>query len=150
MNSALQDQIKSIISDVDDMTIATLREDGHPQATTVSYVNDGVAIYFLTAKDSQKARNIARDDRVSATINRSYSSWNDIESLSMAASAHFVSNSEEQTKVGELLFKKFPEAAEYEPDDTEGFVFVRVDPKLVSVLDYRKGFGHTELVELES
>src|ERR1700731_3853356 len=29
-----------------DMTIATVREDGYPQATAVSYVNDGLAVYF--------------------------------------------------------------------------------------------------------
>ncbi len=149
MNKALQDEIVSIIDDVNDLTIATLREDGCPQATTVSYVNDGLAIYFLTAKDSQKARNIARDNRVSVTINRDYRSWDEIESLSMTGSAHFVSGPDEQAKAGELLFRKFPQAADYEPDDTEDFTFIRVDPRWVSLLDYRKGFGHTELVELE-
>ena len=58
MNKLLRDQIISIIDDVQDMTIATVREDNFPQATTVSYVNDGFAIYFATNKYSQKAKNI--------------------------------------------------------------------------------------------
>jgi hypothetical protein len=29
-------------------------------------------------------------------------------------------------------------------------VFVKIVPKVISVLDYRKGFGHTELVEVAS
>ena len=50
------------------MTIATNREDGWPQATTVGYVSDGLTLYFLCGLDSQKAANLARDDRVSLTI----------------------------------------------------------------------------------
>ncbi len=55
MEKKLCDQIISIINDVDDMTIATVREDGFPQATTVSYINDGLTIYFMTAADGQKS-----------------------------------------------------------------------------------------------
>jgi nitroimidazol reductase NimA-like FMN-containing flavoprotein (pyridoxamine 5'-phosphate oxidase superfamily) len=49
------------------MTIATLRPDGWPQATVVGYVNEGLTLYFLCGLDSQKAANIARDERVSIT-----------------------------------------------------------------------------------
>ena len=59
------------------------------------------------------------------------------------------SRSDKQARIGELLFEKFPQAVEYEPDDTEEFTFIRLDPKVISVLDYRKGFGHTEQVELD-
>ena len=47
------------------MTVATLRPDGWPQATTVGYVNDGLTLYFLCGLDSQKAKNLARDNRLS-------------------------------------------------------------------------------------
>lgn len=49
------------------MTVATLRPDGWPQATTVGYANEGLTLYFLCGPDSQKATNLARDDRVSLT-----------------------------------------------------------------------------------
>lgn len=84
LTEALRDQIISIIDDVQDMTVATVREDGYPQATTVSYVNDGLIIYFGTADDAQKARNIARNNKVSVTIDHEYSTWDDIKSLSMS------------------------------------------------------------------
>ena len=44
MDPGLRQEIVSILSDANDMTIATVREDGYPQATTVSYVNDGLTI----------------------------------------------------------------------------------------------------------
>lgn len=31
-------------------------------------------------------------------------------------------------------------------EDLKGTAFVRVTPKVISVLDYSKGFGHTDLV----
>jgi len=148
MDEKLRDQIVSIIDDVDDMTVATVREDGFPQATTVSYVSDGLTIYFMTTADSQKAQNIARSDKVSLTIDPAYKSWDDIQALSMGAIAVPVSDPGEQEKIGTLLMEKFPQAAEYEPDEPTDLAFFRIEPKVISVLDYRKGFGHTELVEL--
>ena len=148
MNTALRDQIIAIIDDVQDMTIATVREDGYPQATTVSYVNDGLIIYFGTTKDSQKALNIKQNDKVSLTINRSHQDWNEIEGLSMAAIATAVSNSEEQEKVSALMFEKFPQIAQYVPEDEENLIIYHLQPTVISLLDYSKGFGHTELVRL--
>jgi nitroimidazol reductase NimA-like FMN-containing flavoprotein (pyridoxamine 5'-phosphate oxidase superfamily) len=46
MDPVLKQKIIAILGDANDMTIATIREDGYPQATTVSYVNDGLIIYF--------------------------------------------------------------------------------------------------------
>jgi nitroimidazol reductase NimA-like FMN-containing flavoprotein (pyridoxamine 5'-phosphate oxidase superfamily) len=147
MDRKLQDQIVSIIDDVNDMTIATVRQDGFPQATTVSYFNDGLTIYFLTSAESQKAKNIASSNRVSLTIDRDYSSWNEIESLSMGALATAVTDPAELGKVRRLLLKKFPEAAKYETDDDNWkLAYFRIDPVVISVIDYSKGFGHTELV----
>ena len=37
------------------MTIATLRPDDWPQATTVGYANEGLTRHFLCGLDSQKA-----------------------------------------------------------------------------------------------
>ena len=56
LTDALREQIISIIDDAQDMTIATVREDGYPQATTVSYAKDGLIIYFGASADSQKGQ----------------------------------------------------------------------------------------------
>ena len=59
MDPGLREEILSVLKDASDMTIATIRPDGYPQATTVSYVSDGLTIYFGCAAESQKAQNIA-------------------------------------------------------------------------------------------
>ncbi len=43
-----------------DITIATNRPDGWPQATTVSFVSAGLTLYFGTDAHSQKSANIER------------------------------------------------------------------------------------------
>ena len=59
MDAALREEILSVLKGASDMTIATIRPDGYPQATTVSYVSDGLTIYFGCAARSQKAQNVA-------------------------------------------------------------------------------------------
>ena len=148
MDSAVHEKILAILSGAQDMTIATVRPDGYPQATTVGYVHDDVKIYFGTAADSQKARNIARCDKVSLTVNLPYDRWEGILALSMGARAALVTDRAEMAKVGRLMLKKFPQGADFGPEDADAIAIFSVKPVVVSVLDYRKGFGHTELVEV--
>lgn len=66
----------------------------------------------------------------------------------MGGVAKPVSDPEEIEKVGGLLFRKFPRVAQYMPAGAEGVALFRVEPKVISLLDYSKGFGHTGLVAL--
>ncbi|WP_422346099.1 pyridoxamine 5'-phosphate oxidase family protein [Parasphingorhabdus sp.] len=147
MNKKQHETINSILTDVNDMTIATVRENGFPQATTVSFVNDDLTIYFGTSADSQKARNIARDGRVSLTVDRPYEDWDDIKSISAAGHATIVTGKTEQEKIGQLIYAKFPQVEDLTMDEQADVAFIRVDLVIISLLDYSKGFGHTELVE---
>ena len=87
MDEAIRGKIRALLDEHRIMTIATLRPDGWPQATTVGYGNDGLTIYFLCGLDSQKAANLARDNRVSLTIDHDTPQVMDIAGLSMAARA---------------------------------------------------------------
>lgn len=147
MNPALRDEILSILAGANDMTLATIRSDGYPQATTVSYANDGLTLYFGCAGDSQKARNLGHSDKVSLTINLPYANWSEIRGVSMGGRARLVSDLRETERARRLLLQKFPEGiAEYASDGLQGVALFRVTPEVISVLDYRKGFGHTDLV----
>ena len=150
MGPRLKQEILSILDDASDMTIATVREDGYPQATTVSYVNNGLNIYFGCAANSQKAKNIARDSKVSLTVDLPYTSWNDIRGLSIGGRAERITNPQEVAQASQLMFEKFPQIARYAPAELEDIVLFRVTPEVISVLDYRKGFGHSDVVKLRS
>ena len=148
MDSATHDKILAILESGSEMTIATVRPDGFPQATTVSYVHDGLTLYFGAAANSQKARNIALNDKVSLTVTLPYDRTEEILGLSMGARAAAVTDRDEIAKVGALMLKRFPEGADFGPDESDSIAIFAVKPVVVSVLDYRHGIGHTELVTL--
>jgi general stress protein 26 len=139
MYSGQKLEIVEILAGANDMTIATLRLDGYPQATTVNYVNDGVTIYFGTGAETQKARNIAACDKVSLTVNLPYKTWDEIRGLSMGGRAARLTDPREIAKVGRLILKKFPQGADFGPDDATSIALFSISPEVVSVLDYRKG-----------
>ncbi|MBI1250463.1 MAG: pyridoxamine 5'-phosphate oxidase [Alphaproteobacteria bacterium] len=149
MSPEQRGKIIAVIDAVEDLTIATVREDGFPQATTVSYVNDGLTLYFGTNARSQKARNIARCAKVSVTINRPYKSWDEIEGLSIGGVASAVEDAGERAKVGALMFEKFPQIAQYAGDVSgQDLALIRIDPMVIAHLDYAKGFGHVDAYAL--
>jgi len=69
------------------MSLATVRPDGYPQATTVTYANDGLTLYFACDRNSQKVRNLQRSSKVSLTINKDTANWKKTTGLSMGATA---------------------------------------------------------------
>jgi len=103
------------------MTVATLRPDGWPQA---------------------------RDNRVSLTIDHDTPQVMEIAGLSMAARAEAVVDAMEGEKAMRMLMEKYPRQNAL-PLPMPKFADVRIfrlTPTLISVLDYSRGFGHTDLV----
>src|SRR6516165_4484787 len=146
MDDTLKSKILELLGQHRLMTIATNRSDGWPQATTVGYVNDGLTIYFLSSPQSQKAANLARDSRISSTIDHDVSDPMAIQGLSMAAQAQPVTNPTEVAKAMNLLVTRYPEYAAFPMPKPEEITVYRVLPKVIAVLDYSKGFGHSDLI----
>jgi PPOX class probable F420-dependent enzyme len=151
MDEAIRQKILTLLDQHRIMTLATLRPDGWPQATTVGYANDGLTLYFLCGRESQKAANLARDDRVSLTIDHDTPQVMDITGLSMAARATVVVDPAEGEQALRLLLRKYPSQDALPlplPTPADVRIF-RVTLTVISVLDYSKGFGHTDLVTCE-
>lgn len=148
LDPRLRQEVIDILAEGRDMTIATLRPDGWPQATTVSYASESADIYFGCGQTSQKAHNLSRDGRVSLTVTLPYKDWSQIRGVSLAGHAERVKDETELWRAAELFAKKFPEVGQYALD-TEEVAFFRVRPQVVSLLDYRKGFGHTDLLSAD-
>jgi PPOX class probable F420-dependent enzyme len=148
MDETLKKKILSLLDGHHTMRIATIRPDGWPQVTTVGYANEGFSIYFLCGPDSQKAANLARDNRVSLAIDDDTPQVMEITGLSIAARAEVVHDTAEAARVMGLLFARYPEQKSMPgplpaPKDV---CIVRLKPTVISLLDYAKGFGHTDLV----
>ena len=134
MNEATRQTILSILDQHRIMTISTLRPDGWPEATTVGYANDGLTLYFLCGPDSQKAENLARDDRVSLTVDHDTPQVMEITGLSMAANARVVTDPVEVQKVMSMLMSKYPQQQSIPlPMPSLGDIrLFRVTPKVIT------------------
>jgi nitroimidazol reductase NimA-like FMN-containing flavoprotein (pyridoxamine 5'-phosphate oxidase superfamily) len=150
MDAKIKRFILSIIRSQYDLTLATLRQDGYPQANTVSYASDGLILYFGTVRESQKLRNLQHCNKVSLTIGVPYADRSEIRALSMGGIAEVLADDgRECRQAADLVTRRYPAVVDAPPPgDPSSIVFVKITPQVISVLDYRKGFGHAELVSV--
>ncbi len=147
MEQSIKDFVLDVMESASDLTLATLRPDGYPQATTVSFAHDGLNLYAGIGKHSQKASNIRHNNKVSLTINLPYQDWRAIKGLSMSALAEIMEDGAAVASAKACLLKRFPQIAEWGDAALENDVaFLKITPQVISILDYSKGFGHTETV----
>jgi len=159
MKTELKELVLRVLDGHRVMTIATNRPDGWPQATIVGYINDGFLIYSFVARNTQKYANILRDPRVSIAIGSDAPDPLDIKGLSLAGKASEVTDVSEFDYVSELRLVRYPEYARLSPlpaevaahrvlprPDTTTVVLLRIAAEIISVLDYSKGIGYSDLI----
>ena len=134
-------------------TLATVREDGTPQASGVGFVNDGLIIYMAIDPKSYKKKNMDRNPNVGLAIFKDYYKWEKIRAVQLAGRAELVTDKAEIEKVSMLFAEKFPWVVEskmvmnwyaiYGP-----IPYYKIIPKVVSYLDYQKyGFNGFKTIE---
>jgi general stress protein 26 len=157
MNTRLKTLVLRLLEEHRLMAIATNRADGWPHATLVGYVNDGFLLYSFIAGNSQKYTNVLRDPRVSIAIGSDATEPLEITGLSLAGKASVVTDPGEFEYVSRLRLRRYPEYATSPPvlDETrrtsppaaiDSIVLLRITSEIISVLDYSKGFGHSDLI----
>jgi hypothetical protein len=149
MEKIQNDFVLHVLDMAPDLTLATIRPDGYPQATTVSFAHEDLVIYAGIGRYSQKAENIRGCNKVSLTINLPYHDWREIRGLSMSAIAELLDDPLDAARAAACLERRFPAVAEWcGPDMGHEVVFLRIRPQMISVIDYSKGFGHTESISV--
>ncbi|MDQ2987532.1 MAG: pyridoxamine 5'-phosphate oxidase family protein [Pseudomonadota bacterium] len=147
-----RDAIFKVLDESGEMSLGTCRPDGFPQVTTVNFVHGEWMIYCAFGLDSQKAHNIRLNPKVSGTINRPNRDWHELQGLSFGGSARILTVEAEMRVASERLLRRFPHLRQFirgtEAVPWAGMLFIEIAPKVISILDYRKRFGHTELVEV--
>lgn len=142
----------AILASANEMTLATIGPGGWPQASTVSFASDGIVLYAAIAIDSHKAHAIRQDGRVSLTVNAPFRNWHEIQGLSINGLASMIEGPLEQSAASALLLQKLPAyvalVGDAPPCPWPGMLFIRIDPVLLTLLDYTQRFGHSEQFEL--
>jgi len=126
------------------MAIATVRPDGWPQTTIVGYANDGLLLYFLISRSSQKFANIQNDDRVSVAIGEEPREFSELKAVYAGANASEVTDARQREDAWRLLVQRHPNLADYELPERSEAAMMRAACKYVSILDFTKGLGHTD------
>ena len=148
MDEALRAIILNLLSHHNIMTLATVRPDGFPQATTVYYVNDGLTLYFASDPSSQKAGNIKLNDKVSVAIVDRAQDFYKLRGLSMSGTAARVQEKQRAEEFALRLFGRFPQSRRFVPEDPKELAVYEIRPVAIALVDYASGFGTTHLVEL--
>lgn len=130
------------------MTLATIRPDGYPQATTVNYIHDALTLYFATAASSQKAGNIKLNNKVSVAIASEKQDLYKLRGLSMSGIATRVDEKQRADELSLRLFRAFPPSKHYAPEDPKQLAVYEITPVAIALVDYISGFGKTYLLEL--
>ena len=130
------------------MSLAVNRPDGWPQVTTVGYLNDGLNLYFVTGRESQKLANLQIDPRVSVSIHSAIEVGGAV-GLSMAAHAIEVADPIEVDRLNHLMAKRWPGISIYCPA-TSSVVIIQLKPKVICAISVSEGRSRTECFSLGS
>jgi nitroimidazol reductase NimA-like FMN-containing flavoprotein (pyridoxamine 5'-phosphate oxidase superfamily) len=128
------------------MAISTVRPDGWPQTTIVGYANDGLRLYFLISRKSQKFANIQRDKRVSVAIGQEPSELSELQAVYAAGNAYEVTGPEEGKLAWRLLAGRHPNLAAFDQPDQSDVAMMAAQCDHLSVLDFAKGLGPGRIV----
>lgn len=127
------------------MSVATIRPDGWPQSTLVGYAHDGLTLYFVVARESQKLANIKREPRISISLGHDLPGR--LRGLSMAARAVEVEEVAEVLRLDDLLLRRYPEQMVFAPRAASSAV-IRASPTVISIIDLARGPGAPTLVRV--
>lgn len=144
VEASVQERAVEILNSYRTMAISTLRPDGWPQTTIVGYVNDGLSLYFLIFRLSQKLANIRRDRRISIAVGGEPKELDQLTAVYASAHASEVTNPEERSRAWSLLQSRHQNLMDFElPERTEA-AMMKATCQNLSVLDYRRGLGHVD------
>ena len=125
------------------MSVATNRPDGWPQVTTVGYIAEGLRLYFVVARNSQKFRNLQADPRMSAAIRAGHGSGGDAVGASFAGVAEEVTDPAVVERLNQQVIARFPDVHIYCPGDVSVAVMA-FSPSLVTPVAVMDGRSHAE------
>lgn len=107
-------------------TVATVNPDGAPQSSVVWVTREGDALLFSTRTERQKARNLARDPRISVSI---FDLDNPYYSVEIRGRAELIEDPEGALRT-QLSRKYFGQDPPLEPDGAR--LIVRVVPEKIT------------------
>jgi len=146
IRGAAVETIESLLEHERLMSIGVNRPDGWPQVTTVGYINDGLNLYFVTGRKSQKLANIQADPRVSISIHSDMKVGGAV-GVSMACRAVEVCDPAEVERLNRMMAERWPAVSIYNPP-TSSIAIIHLKPELICAISVSAGRSKTECFSL--
>ena len=145
----MDDNAIEILDTQGTMAISTLRADGWPQTTIVGYANDGLTLYFLIFRSSQKYANIQHDNRISIAVAPEPAQLVELKAVYAGATAQEITDSQDRSEAWRLLMERHANLAGFKIPGADEAVFMQAKCRHVSVLDFSQGLGHREQLTID-
>jgi len=146
MTVNLRDEIVTYMEKCRVCTIATANTDGQPSASTVFFKNSGTDIYFNTARDAEKAKNILVNPRVAVAIEERVSIPKEdkgIKGIQYIGKADILAD----RNIAEVPKAVMARHNAFNSVKAGNSVIIKVTPLKIYLIDYSKGFRHRDILE---
>lgn len=141
-------RVLSILAENRIMAVATLRVDGWPQATMTGYVHDGLVLYFVINRASQKLANMVRDPRISIAIGHQAPGDAGPRGLSLAATVSEVTDADAVRRLNALIQERYPEQTIFMPSGAS-IALMKALPVMISLIDPASGQDEPLLLRVD-
>ncbi|MBI3600529.1 MAG: pyridoxamine 5'-phosphate oxidase family protein [Nitrospinae bacterium] len=127
--------------------LATIYSDDaeQPHVSSIAYVNNGFDLYFTTSVKTQKFVNMEKNPKIAMTIDEDEPDWMKLNGLQIEGIAE-VLKEKLVPAVFEIYADKFPIIKGF-PSNPD-YRFIKIIPKKMWVIDYKRGLGHRDYLEL--
>lgn len=125
------------------MSVALNRPDGWPHVTTVGYLNEGLDLYFVVSRDSQKFSNLQADPRTAVAIRSESGGHGDAIGVYMAGRAREITDPAAVERLNDRVMARFPEVHVYCPGGASVAV-IRLAPEIVSLVSVIDGRSYAQ------
>lgn len=146
----LTQQVREFLSAHNVINLATAGNDG-PWASAVFYVYSSARFYFLSAPHTRHCQNLARDDRVAATIQQEVEQWELIKGVQLEGRAHRVPEAETE-QVIQLYSQRFavtgPDAPQEIARALDKIHWFELEPARLLFIDNSVSLGHRQEVNI--
>lgn len=129
------------------MTLACRRADGWPHATTVGYLNEGLDLYFIVARNSHKFANLKADPRAAAAI-RTTTARGDAAGVSMTGRADEILDPVVVARLNHLVAERYPQIHVYCPS-ADAVAVMHFRPATISVNSLTHGRSGVQTFRLD-
>ena len=146
MSTTTESRIQQFLAAHTTLTLATLAEDGRPQAAALFYAEmDDFSLVFTSEQKVRHSKNLARDARTAATIQADAQEWQAIQGLQiegrcvkLKGDAVEAARNAYTTKFPFLKTNKLLSVA------LHFGTFYQLRPDWIRLIDNAQGFGHKE------